>query len=73
MWAVAFIGDIIGQQIMGAHFKACEYSRFGPTILVEFCLAGAVLATIRCMALPAAGKAPLGASGEQGAPPAKAP
>lgn len=40
---IAFIGDIIGQQIMGSHFKACKYENFGPTILVEFCLAGFVL------------------------------
>ena len=75
MWAVAFIGDSIGQQIMGSHFKACQYGRFGPTILLEFCLAAVVLVIIRCVALPAAGKAPRlrSARGEQDLSATKAP
>lgn len=58
MWAVAFIGDIIGQQVMGALFKECDYSWFGPVIMIELGLAASVLVVIRGCALPRVGKPP---------------
>jgi fucose permease len=65
MWAISFICDIVGQQIMGQHFKACAYDRFGPTLVIEIVMAASILCVIRVCALPAVGKAPgSGAAGQ---------
>ena len=58
MWAICFICDIVGQQIMGLHFKACAYERFGPTLLIEIVVACLVLCVVRAKALPAVGTPP---------------